>query len=87
MKIVRVVGKLVVEIIPEGARPVSKWYNEAFAKQCVEAPDEVQPNWSYDPETGTFSDEYPEPEPYIEPETPVTTEDILNTLLGVTADE
>ena len=88
MKIVRVEGNLVVEIIPDEARPVSKWYNEDFAKQCVEAPDEVQPNWSYDPETGEFSDEYPEiPIPTDEPEEPVTTDDILNALLGVTDDE
>ena len=55
MKIVRVEGNLVVEIIPEEARPVAEWYNETFARQCVEAPDEVQTNWTYDPKTGTFS--------------------------------
>ena len=85
MKIVRVDGNRVIEVIPDEARPVSKWYNESFASQCVEAPDEVQPNWSYDPKTGTFSDEYPEP--ISEPEESTTTDDVLNTLLGVTDDE
>ena len=60
MKIVRVEGNVVVEIIPKEATPVSKWYNQSFAKQCVEAPDEVQNNWYYDPSNNTFRDSFNE---------------------------
>ena len=54
MKIVRVLNNTVVEIIPEYALPVSKWYNDTIASQCMEAPDEVKCRWVYDPETKTF---------------------------------
>lgn len=56
MKTVRLKDNVVVEIIPEYALPVEKWYGAAFAEQCMEAPDEVEQNWVYDPETGTFSE-------------------------------
>ena len=80
MKIVLVKENKVREIIPEYALPVEKWYGAAFAAECVEAPDEVEQGWVYDPVTGVFSEfaETPESEP--EP----TTEEILDTLLGVT---
>lgn len=55
MKTVRLLYNRVAEIIPEKAKPVSKWYNEAFASQCVDAPDNVSFRWIYDPNTKTFS--------------------------------
>lgn len=54
MKTVRLKDNIVVEIIPEYALPVEKWYGAAFAEQCMEAPDEVEQNWAYNPETGSF---------------------------------
>lgn len=68
MKTVRLSENKVVEIIPEYALPVAKWYGEAFAAQCIEAPNEVEQNWAYDPETNTFSEPTNEPEPEPEPE-------------------
>lgn len=62
MKTVRLKDNIVVEIIPEYALPVEKWYGSAFAEQCLEAPDEVEQNWAYNPETGAFSVSV-EPEP------------------------
>ena len=67
MKTVKLKGNIVAEIIPEYALPVEKWYGGEFAAQCVEAPDEVDQRWVYDPETGEFS-EPAEPEPIPEPE-------------------
>ena len=64
MKTVRLKNNVVVEIIPEYALPVEKWYGAVFAAQCMEAPGEVDQNWTYDPETGTWA----EPAPYVEPE-------------------
>lgn len=84
MKIVRVINNRVVEIIPETATPVSKWYNETFASQCIEAPDEVTYRWYYNPDTGTFSEEA-DCEGSLS-EMPVTVDRILNALLGVTDD-
>lgn len=63
---VRILKNIVVEIIPEYALPVEKWYGETFAKQCIEAPDEVKPRWVYNPETNTFSEPVEIPE--IDPE-------------------
>lgn len=54
MKTVRLKNNVVVEIIPEYALPVEKWYGAAFAELCMEAPDEVNQNWLYNPETGVF---------------------------------
>ena len=55
MKVVRLLGNVVVEVIPEYGLPVAEWYGEAFAEKCVEAPDEVEQHWQYDPDTGEFS--------------------------------
>ena len=55
MKWVRIKDGAVFEIIPESATPVEDWYGADFAAQCVEAPDEVEQRWTYDPETGTFA--------------------------------
>lgn len=55
MKTVRLKDNIVVEIIPEYALPVDKWYGEAFAKNCVTAPDDVEQGFVYDPESGEFS--------------------------------
>ena len=55
LKTVRIKNNIVVEIIPEYALPVEKWYGTAFAAQCVEAPDEVDQHWTYEPETCIFS--------------------------------
>ena len=53
--VVRVKNGIVVEISPEYALPVEKWYGAAFAKACVEAPEEVEQGWLYDAESGKFS--------------------------------
>lgn len=65
MKTVRLSGNVVAEIIPDYALPVAKWYNEEFAAQCREAPDEVEQGWVYAEETGQFSPPPPpaDPEP------------------------
>lgn len=78
MKTVRLKDNEVWEIIPEDALPAADWYGPEFAEQCVEAPDEVEQRWVYDPETGTFS---PPPEPVpVEPEPSV--EELMDILLG-----
>ncbi len=64
MKTVRIKNGAVVEIIPEYALPVEKWYNAEFAKECMEAPDEVQQGWRL--KNGVFVDE---PEPHQNPPT------------------
>ena len=53
---VRIKRNKVVEKIPDYALPVAKWYGEAFAKQCVEAHEDVKCGMVYDPETNTFSE-------------------------------
>lgn len=60
MKIVRIINNIVVEIIPDAATPVEKWYNGDFARQCIEAPDEVQQGWYYDFEKKVFTENIPE---------------------------
>ena len=45
MKIARVVNNVVIEIIPDYAFPVEKWYNIEFANECIEVPDYVEENW------------------------------------------
>ena len=67
MKTVRVKNNVVVEIIPVYALPVKKWYGKQFAKDCIEAPDEVCQGWAYDGEV--FYKPEPEPEPEPEPAT------------------
>lgn len=54
MKNVRLVNNVVFEIIPSEATPIEKWYNKEFAKECVEAPDEVGQYWVYDPAKNKF---------------------------------
>lgn len=78
MKIVYVKENVVQEIIPEYALPVDKWYSAEFADKCVEAPDDVEQRWVYDPETGIFLAP-PEPEPEI---IPSSTEIISGTYIG-----
>ena len=63
MKIVRISNGIVQEIIPVAAAPVERWYGAAFAALCVEAPDEVEQNWIYDRETGSFFPPAAEPKP------------------------
>lgn len=65
MKTVRVKNGTVMEIIPEYALPVDKWYGDYFASQCMEAPEDVEQGWIYD--GSKFHKPEPEPEP--EPET------------------
>lgn len=74
MKTVRLKNNVVVEIIPEYALPVEKWYGHAFAEQCVEAPNEVEQHWIYNPEIKTWMEPEPEPEPEL------TTEDRIASL-------
>ena len=64
MKTVRLKENKVQEIIPDYALPAEKWYGAAFAAECVEAPDEVEQGWVYDPVSMLFSpapDHEPEP--------------------------
>ena len=83
MKTVRLKNNVVVEIIPEYALPVEKWYGAVFAAQCMEAPGEVDQNWTYDPETGTWAEPAPYVEPDPAPEPEPTADEVLNALLGV----
>jgi hypothetical protein len=55
VKWVRIENGIVREIIPEAATipSVAHWYGEEFAAQCVEAPNEVEQNWTY--RAGNFS--------------------------------
>lgn len=53
--IVRLMGNTVVEIIPSYATPISKYYSVDFCASCVEAPDDVEQYWIYDPTSDTFS--------------------------------
>ena len=62
MRIVRISDGIVKEIIPECAIPVADYYGEAFAQLCMEAPDEVKPNWYYDSGSNTFSES-----PFVQP--------------------
>lgn len=71
MKTVRLKNNVVMEIIPDYALPVEKWYGAAFAAECMEAPDEVEQRWVYNLETGTFS-EPPVPSDEPTPEEAVT---------------
>jgi hypothetical protein len=54
MKIARIENNVVVEIIPEYALPVEKWYGTQFASLCKEVPDNVEPNYIYNPETDSY---------------------------------
>lgn len=55
MKIVKLSNNIVTEVIPDYALPVKKWYGEKFAKECIEAPDEVDQYWVYNPTTDSFT--------------------------------
>ena len=57
-KAVRVVNGVVREIIPSDASTpsIAYWYGDAFAAQCVIAPDDVQQGWTYNTETDVFSE-------------------------------
>lgn len=76
MKIVRLKDNVVVEIIPEYATPVETWYGEEFAKQCVEAPDNVEQHWIYDGEN--FSE--PKQVPVVEPDIVLHASDLANAI-------
>ena len=54
MKIARIENNVVVEIIPTYALPVEKWYGTQFAASCKEVPDNVEPNYVYDPKTDSY---------------------------------
>ena len=61
MKYVRLNNdNMVVEIIPNYALPIEKWYGEEFAKKCVEAPDDISYDMVYNVQTKTFT-KRPEP--------------------------
>lgn len=65
MKIVKMDGNVVREVIPEYALPVEKFYGPAFASECVEAPDYVDQRWILNAD-GSWTDPAtidPEPEP------------------------
>lgn len=71
MKIVRLIGNNVDEIIPEGIpyAQLAQYYNAEFASQCVEAPDEVEQRWTYN--NGEWA--APVPEIPSEPDPPIET--------------
>ena len=81
MKTVRLKDNIVAEIIPEYALPVEKWYGADFAAQCVEAPDEVDQLWVYDPAAGAFY--APVEEPKLEESTELTMEDLAEVALDL----
>ena len=81
MKTVRLADNVVREIIPDYALPVEKWYGKAFAAECVEALNEVEQGWVYDPATGSFSPPGPEPEPEPTPEERIVELEAQNALL------
>ena len=55
MKIVKMNGNRVQEVIPDYALPVEKFYGSAFASECREAPDEVDQRWILN-EDGSWTD-------------------------------
>ncbi len=67
MKVARIENNVVIEIIPEYALPVEKWYGTQFAALCKEVPDNVEPNYVYDPETNTYRPPVVEDPPAPEP--------------------
>lgn len=83
MKIARIENNVIIEIIPEYALPVEKWYGAKFAALCKEVPDNVEPNYVYDPETDSYQPPVVE-DPSIHPPTldeRVTTLETDNNLL------
>ena len=85
MKVVRIEGNTVVEVIPDYALPVEYWYGDVFASACYIAPDNIDVGWVYDAETGGFSE--PSAQEIIcapeETEAEPTTAELLNILMGV----
>lgn len=63
MKTVHLKDGRVTEVIPEYATPVETWYGKKFAAECIEAPDEVQPNWKY--LDGKFHEDEGQSEPRV----------------------
>ena len=80
MKIVKLDGNTVREVIPEYALPVEKFYGAAFAAQCVEAPDEVGQRWILN-EDGSWTN----PENVVEPEPEPTQLDRVEAQVTYTA--
>ena len=81
MKVVRLQNLVVSEVIPNYALPVEKWYNEEFAKDCMEAPEYVEQGWVYHPDTETWS----EPSESVLPEPEPTQLDIIEAQIAYTA--
>lgn len=59
MKVARMSGNYVAEIIPEYALPVERWYGAEFATLCREVPDSVTAGQFYDPATGLYLNDEP----------------------------
>lgn len=55
MKIVRLKNNVVIEVIPDSARPIEDWYNAEFVSQCMEVPSNVDQHWIYDTKNQIFS--------------------------------
>ena len=81
MKTVKLKDNIVAEVIPDYALPVEKRYGTNFTAQCVEAPDEVEQLWVYDPVAGAFSAPGVEPKP--EEATELTMEDLAEVALDL----
>lgn len=83
MKVARIENNVVVEIIPTYALPVEKWYGTQFAALCKEVPDNVEPNYIYDPKTDSYQppviEDPPAPDPTLDER--VTTLESDNNLL------
>jgi hypothetical protein len=78
MKTIRLKDNIVVEIIPEYALPVEKWYGEEFAKNCVTAPNDVEQGFVYDPASGEFSSPVePTPTPTEQRENAYNTDPVI----------
>lgn len=82
MKIVHVypTSNIVIEVlIPffTSLELVAQYYGEKFASECFFAPLEVDQDWIYNRETGTFS-----PPPIIEPEEKPTVQNITEFMGG-----
>lgn len=78
MKTVRLKDNIVVEIIPEYALPVEKWYGEEFAKDCVTAPDDVEQGFVYNLANGEFSPPVkPTPNPTEQRENAYNTDPVI----------
>lgn len=56
MQYVRIEANVVVELVPPYVYEpsIAYWFNQAYADQCVEAPDNVVEGMIYNPKTKTF---------------------------------